>query len=103
MQKFLNNLRRTKIVICRSHPLVKVVALCAVVLSTVTLLTLRGAILESENRTAQLLQQADALEQENQDLEQYIDELGTVQGIQRIAEEELGLVDPDTVIIEPQQ
>ena len=48
-------------------------------------------------------EQADALEQENQDLTQYIDELGTVQGIQRIAEDELGLVDPDTVIIVPQQ
>ena len=103
MQKILNNLRRTKIVLCRSHPLVKVLALCAVVLSTVTLLTLQGAILESENRTAQLLQQADTLEQENRELEQYIGELGTVQGIQRIAEEELGLVDPDTVILEPQQ
>ena len=103
MQKFLKNLRRMKIVFYRSSPLVKVVALCAVVLSTVTLLTLRGAILESEDRTAQLLQQAIALEQENQDLAQYIDELGTVQGIQRIAEEELGLVDPDTVIIEPEQ
>ena len=101
MQKFLNNLRRTKIVICRSHPLVKVVALCAVVLSTVTLLTLRGAILESENRTAQLLQQADALEQENQQLEKSIAELGTIQSIKSIATTQLGLVDPNTEFFTP--
>ena len=40
-------------------------------------------------------------EHENSRLKEAIDELGTVQGIFQIAREELGLVDPNTVIIEP--
>ena len=103
MQKLLKSLRRVKLVFCRSHPMIKVAALCTVVLSILALLGLQGAITGSRENTAALMQQADRLEQANQDLVQYIDELGTVQGIQRIAEEELGLVDPDTIIIIPQQ
>ena len=72
-------------------------------MSILALLGLQGAITGSRANAAALMQQADSLEQANQDLAQYIDELGNVQGIERIAEEELGLVDPDTVIIEPQQ
>ena len=103
MQNLLKSLRRVKLVFCRSHPMIKVVALCTVVLSILALLGLQGAITASRENTAALMEQADALEQKNQDLEQFIDELGTVQGIERIAEDELGLVDPDTIIIEPQQ
>ena len=103
MKKLLRSLRRIKLVIQPSSPAVKVVALCAVVFSMLALLTLQGAILESQDRNAQLEEQIAALEQANQDLEQDIDDLGSVQSIQRIAEEELGLVDPDTVIITPQQ
>ncbi len=103
MQKFLKSLRRVKIVLHRSSPLIKTLLLCVVLCATMALLALRGAILDARAENADLLQQAQALEQANQDLEQYIDELGTVQGIQRIAEDELGLVDPDTIIITPQQ
>ncbi len=103
MQKILNSLRRVKLVVRKSRPVTKVVALCAVVLSTVTLLTLQSTILASRERTAELADQAGRLEQQNEDLEQRIDGLDTEDGIRNIAEEELGLVDPDTVIIVPQQ
>ncbi len=103
MKKILKSLRHVKLVFRRSRPLTKVMALCAVVLSTLALLTLQGAILESRERTAELQEQAQLLEQENQDLQQRVDALGTVQSTKQIAQEELGLVDPDTVVIEPQQ
>ena len=103
MQKILNSLRRVKLVFRKSRPVTKVVALCAVVLSTVTLLTLQSAILASRERAAELAEQAGRLEQQNENLEQRIDGLDTEEGIRDIAEEELGLVDPDTVIIVPQQ
>ena len=103
MRELLKKLRRVKFVICRSHPMIKVAALCTVVLSMLALLGLQGAITGSRANAAALMEQADRLEQENQNLVQYIDELGTVQGIERIAEDELGLVAPDPVIIEPQQ
>ena len=103
MQKIINSLRRVKLVVRKSRPVTKVVALCAVVLSTVALLTLQSAILSSREHTAALTDQASKLEQQNQDLEQRIDGLDTEEGIRDIAENELGLVDPDTVIIVPQQ
>ena len=103
MQKIINSLRRVKIVVRKSRPVTKVVALCAVVLSTVALLTLQSTILASREKTAELMEEAGKLEQQNQNLEQRIDGLDTEEGIRDIAEQELGLVDPDTVIIVPQQ
>ena len=38
----------------------------------------------------------------NEVLEQKTEDLGSVQSIQDIAKEELGLVDPNTVIIDPE-
>ena len=103
MQKIMNSLRRIKLVVRKSRPVTKVVALCAVVLSTVALLTLQSAIVASRDNTADLMDMAGKLEQQNQDLEQRIDGLDTEEGIRDIAESELGLVDPNTVIIVPQQ
>ena len=40
------------------------------------------------------------VERENAQLQEMVDDLGTVSSIRRIAAEELGLVDPDTVIFE---
>lgn len=94
---------RIRLVFRRSQPLTKIVVLCAVVLSMAALLTLGAAILENRARTEVLRAQAAGLEQENSRLVQYIAELGTVQGIIRIAQEELGLVEPDTIIIKPEQ
>ena len=42
-----------------------------------------------------------ALEQENTDLEHKIEILGSVQSVEEIAQEELGMVKPDTIIINP--
>ena len=103
MKKIMNSLRRVKLVVRKSRPVTKVVALCAVVLSTVALLTLQSAILASREHTAELMDQAGKLEQQNQVLEQRIDGLDTEEGIREIAESELGLMDPDTVILVPKQ
>ena len=103
MNKIMNSLRRVKLVFRKSRTVTKVVALCAVVLSIVALLALQNAILTSREQTAGLLGQAGKLEQENQELKDRIDGLDTEDGIRDIAQEELGLVDPNTVIIVPQQ
>ena len=39
----------------------------------------------------------------NQELQDKIDDLGSVQSVQDIAREELGLVDPDTIVIQPEE
>ena len=49
-----------------------------------------------------LRQQAILLEQENARLQGYISQKGTVQEILRIAQERLGLMDPDSIIYQPE-
>ena len=86
----------------RSRPVTKIVVLAAVVLSIVALLALRSAIITTRENAEELRGQAMELEQENNRLEQYIQELGTIRAIIRIAQEKLGLVEPDSVIIQPE-
>ena len=92
-----------KLVYRRSRTLTKVVVLAAVVLSMAALLTLGLAIRQNKNAVEQLRGQAVVLEQENSRLQQYIQELGTVKGIIRIAQEKLGLIEPDSVVFNPEK
>ncbi len=94
-------LRHIQLVYRRTPMMIKVVVLSAIVLSTATLLTLRGGLLNAQAQADALQNQAQQLEQENKKLEGYIDDLGSVDSVDRIAEEELGLVDPDSVIFQP--
>lgn len=85
----------------RSSPLLKVLLLAMVVFCTVALIVLGVSIHQTKMENQQLLQQAAQLEQDNEELEEKIAGLDTVQGIIRIARQMLGLEDPDAVIIEP--
>lgn len=96
-----NPFSRIRLVYRRSSTLVKCVVLAAIVLSTVALITLRFALLDTQAKADDLRQQAAALEQDNHRLEQSIAELGTVQGVKRVAIEKLGLVDPNTSFFTP--
>lgn len=93
---------RVRFVYKRSSTLTKVLVLSAVVLSTVTLLGLRSLKLKAEAQNAEVLSQIAGQEQENAKLEQNIDSLGTLDGVIQIAKDELGLEDPDTIILEPE-
>ena len=84
----------------RTPTLHKVVVAAAIVLSSLTLVSLRLAHWEAKDRLAELTQQISTQQQSNEALRQDIDELGTTDSIREIAREELGLVDPDTIIIE---
>ena len=90
-----------QLVFQRSRTLTKVVVLVALVLSMAALLVMGIARKDAQSKLEGLQDQAQQLELENNRLEQYLDEQGSVQSIQRIANDELGLVDPDTVIIQP--
>ena len=97
-----NPLSRIRLVYRRSSNTLKIVVIAALVLGTMSLLMLRGAILRMEQKTEELRQQAAILEQENKKLEESISQLGTVQSVTDLAEQLLGLVDPDTVIFSPE-
>ena len=103
MDIFLENLRKVKLVRRHSSMLAKAVLLSVVLFSTAALLALNTSLISIRDRAEALRIQAIALEQQQQDLQDRIESLGTDEAIQQIAQEELGLVDPDTIIINPQQ
>ena len=90
-----------KIVLRHSTPLLKVVIIVFILFSMAALLALsfvRSSIL---SRTEDLRAEAADLVYENQDLKDKVNDLGSVQSVQDIAEGELGYVNPDTVLITP--
>ena len=91
--------KKVKIVFRSSSRLLKLVVTVLILFSVAALLALawvRGGI------AGQIQKEAAAMEQENQELQDKIDDLGSVQSVQDIAREELGLVDPDTIVIQPE-
>ena len=99
----VNPFRRIRLVYRRSSTVVKCMVIAALVAGTVALLILRGAIVQTRKQKEDLRQQAAQLEQANKDLEYSISQMGTVQSVTELAERLLGLVDPDTVIFQPEQ
>ena len=93
-------LSKTQLQYRRTPTLHKVVVAAAIVLSSLTLVSLRLGHWEAEAKLSELQHRAAVLEQENQELRRDIDRLGTTDSIRDIAMDELGLVDPDTIIIE---
>lgn len=91
---------RFQIVIRRSSPITKIVATLAIVLSMVALIALHWIRSDIEEQTTAMRSEAAGLEAENADLTDRIGSLGSVGSVEQIAREELGLVDPDTVIID---
>lgn len=97
-----NPLRNAKVVVRQSPAALKIILIVLILFSMVALAALRwvhtGILEETEN----LRDEASGLEHANSQLEEKTGELGSVKSVEDIAREELGLVDPDTVIIDPQ-
>ena len=93
--------KKAKIVILSSPAALKIVLIILILFSMGTLIALRwvhtGILQETEN----LRDEAIAIEFDNSELDRKQKELGSLHSIEEIAKEELGLVDPDTVIIDP--
>ena len=85
-----------------SSNLLKIVVAALIVFSMAALLALgwMNSGLREQSQTQK--DAAAALEQENRDLQEKIDNVDTVQGVQDIAREELGFVDPNTIVIQPE-
>ena len=101
MEKKNRPFSHIRIIFRRTSPLVKCVVLVVVVACTATLLTVRANIRKENQSQADLEQQARQLAQENRELTKNIAQLGTVESVKRIAETELGLVDPNTQFFVP--
>ena len=102
MLEFKTPIGKVKVARRRSRLLTKVVVLVAVLLSLATLTTLLLAIHSTRAQTENLRAEAAQLERDNNRLAEYIQEMGTIKGLIRIAQEELGLVEPGTILIDPE-
>ena len=74
----------------------------ALILACVAALIALGVVRSRiQQQTQAALDQAAVLEQENEELAEKKENLGSSSSIKEIAKEELDLVDPDTIIIDP--
>jgi cell division protein FtsL len=97
IKEFLSKIRLTY---RRTNNVTKMAVAVAIVACIVTLVTLRLSMTALQNRTEDLRQKAGVLEEANQDLNNKISDLGSAKSTVEIAEEELGLVQPDAVVIQ---
>ncbi len=85
----------------KSSLLTKVAVLVAAVLSTVAVVALNASIDQAQQEYEAMRQEAAALVAENDQLSERIASLGSVESAIQIAMEQLGLVEPDTVVVTP--
>ena len=96
-----NPLRNIQLIVRPSPRKLKILFILLILACLIAL----GALGMVQNRihqqTQAALDQAAVLEQDNKELTEKKEALGTSSSIRDIAREELDLVDPDTIIIEP--
>lgn len=92
--------KRFRLVYRPSPTALKIILLVTIVLCTAALLILRTSIRSAEQKAEALRATAAWYEQENAQLRQNIAELGTQKSVRRIAQEELGLVDPEATFFQ---
>lgn len=93
---------KVRIVFRRGSLALKLAVLAVVTLSLFTLLVVWVYKQQAKKDYEDLRDQAIVLEQENSRLQEAIEMLGSIKSVAQIAKEKLGLVDPDTIIIEPE-
>lgn len=103
MTKLIAALKRVRIVFRRTTPMTRTVILSAIALSMAAVLIVQLSIGAERARAEELKQQAAQLEQDNDRLEENIGDLGSADSVEQIAKDELGMVDPDTVVVTPQK
>lgn len=101
MGKLRATLKRIRLVYRRSSTLTKTVVMAAVVVSMVALLTLHIAIDAVNNRYESDRDKAAQLEQENEDLKDKNDAIGSIDGALDYADDELGMKPPGSIVIIP--
>ena len=101
MKETVQPKRKTKWVL-RSSPLaLKILMVIVTVLCILALAALRHVHLSIQAYTEEIRQQAAGLEYANSELKEKVNDPNSAQNIADVARDELGLVDPNTIIIEP--
>lgn len=92
---------RKKIIVRPAPALLKIAACLLILFSMAALLALRWVHNGIREETQALTQEAAEAQKKNAELTEKVADLGSVQSVKDIAQEELGLIDPDTVVIDP--
>ena len=101
MATMKNPFSHIRIVYRRSSTLLKCAVLATIILSVAALTIIRVSIQNTKEVQEKMQSQINQLSQENQRLTKQIAELGTVESVQRIATQELGLVNPNSQFFVP--
>lgn len=91
---------KIKFRLTKPKPALIIAVAVMILLCAVTLVTVKLAIAHTRAETDALRSEAYAQEQLGERLQRYMQELGTIQGIIRIAQEELGLIEPGAIIFD---
>jgi cell division protein FtsL len=92
--------KQVKVEVRPASNILKIILIILILFSIVALIALRWVHNGILTQIDELKDEASGLEYANEVLDKKTEELGSVQSIQDIAKEELGLVDPDTTIID---
>ena len=94
--------QKVKVEVRPASNILKIILTILILFSIVALIALRWVHNGILFQIDELKEEASELEHANEELDQKTQELGSVQSIEDIAKEELGLVDPDTILIDPE-
>lgn len=100
MKKIKNPLK-AKIVVRPSHPALKIAVIVLILFSMAALLALWWVNSAIGEQTEKLRAEAAAIEYANSELKDKVENPDSIDNVRDIAKEELGLVDPKTVVIDP--
>ena len=98
-----NPLKNIKVVVRPSPPALKIALIVLILLSIAALVALRLVHNGIQAEIQDLKDEAADYEYANSVLDEKMQDPDSVDNIKDIAKEELGLVDPDTILIDPQQ
>ena len=94
---------RIRLVYQRSSTALKCVVLATLVACSIALVGLSVSLHKIKQKTEDLRNQAIELQEENRQLQQSVDLADTVEGVKQIAQDELGLVDPEAEFFYPEE
>ena len=94
------NLRGVRVVFSPSSPLLKILVVVLLTFSMVALAALTWVKLTVQSQTEQLAAEAVAVAGQNRVLEQRMEDMDSDDTVRAIAQEELGLTDPKTKLID---
>lgn len=101
MEQRTNPFRSIRIIPRPGPRKLKIIIAALLLACSVALIALGVVHSRIQQKTRDALDQAAALEQENADLADKTENLGSSSIIKEIARDELGLVDPGTILIDP--